>query len=69
VIHLLLHVLGIDDETSHWYAFWSGIGADLPMLGGVALYVRHHNCHEHGCLRLGHRMPTGEVYCHRHRSS
>lgn len=67
MIHLLLHLLGVDDEAGRWYAFWSGFGADLPMLGGVLLYLRHHNCHEHGCLRLGHRLSDGTVTCRHHR--
>lgn len=27
MIHLVLHVLGIDTQQSDWYDFWSGFGA------------------------------------------
>lgn len=38
------------------YQFWSGIGSDLQeptLIVGIALFLRHHNCHVHGCWRRG----------------
>ena len=63
----LLHPLRGDG-----YQFWSGIaGSFLTSLPGwtVAgvLFWRHHNCGEHGCLRLGHAHPDhGRPVCRHH---
>ena len=31
------------------YQFWSGIGSGSPLLAGVYLGIRSHNCHVKGC--------------------
>lgn len=67
----LTHVLALDDGSSRWYLWWSGIGADL---GEVAIVVslfagvRRHNCHVHRCLRVGRHPVAGTTYvvCRRH---
>lgn len=54
------------------YQFWSGIGSDLSeitLLGMVAGWWFHHNCHERGCWKIGHPDQTGKVVCRRHHSS
>jgi hypothetical protein len=64
----LLHVLGVDNESSHWYAFWSGFGSDLGLFGAAAVFLRRHNCHTRRCWRMG-RFPdqaTGYVLCQKH---
>lgn len=67
----LAHVLGLDDASGRWYAWWSGAGSDLGELaltGGVLAVVRRHTCHVHRCWRVG-RHPvagTGHVVCRRH---
>lgn len=49
------------------YNFWSGIGSGSPLLAGIGVYVRHHNCHVRGCFRLGHAHPEhGHPVCRRH---
>lgn len=64
--------LGVKDEASRWYAFESGSGAvilgDLPLLGGLIMLIRHHNCEIRGCPRLHLKRPTaaGHLLCHRH---
>ena len=72
MIHVLLHVLGVDDVSGPFYAFWSGFGSDLSEITGLAavayLFWRKHNCHELRCWRIG-RYPignTGYVVCRRH---
>lgn len=55
-MHPLLHVLGIDDVSGYWYAFWSGIGGDIAIIGAflttpVVLY-RKHNCGVRWCCRI-----------------
>lgn len=47
------------------YNFFSGIGFDWMV--GVALYLRHHNCHKKGCLWFGHKHPEhGWPVCREH---
>jgi hypothetical protein len=66
----LLHLLGVDNETGRWYAFWSGAGSDageLAIIGGLVSVFRQHNCEVKGCRRLGrHRTAAGHRVCRRH---
>jgi len=69
--HALAHVLGLDDVSGYWYAFWSGSGGDLGELaiaGGLVSIYRRHNCHVHRCWRLGRHPVEGtpHVVCARH---
>jgi len=70
-VHWLLHVLGMDNLSGTAYGFWSGFGADIGevvIIGGLVSIARRHNCHVHGCWRIG-RHPvdgTGFVVCRRH---
>jgi hypothetical protein len=69
----LAHVLGVDDVSGRWYAWWSGFAGDLSsfaLFGGAYALIRRHNCDVHGCWRLG-VLPTdvgGMVHhvCKRH---
>lgn len=66
-MHLLLHVLGLDDASGRWYLWWSGIGADLGYLAVVGGLYRRHNCEIKGCPRLGrHITAAGAHLCRRH---
>lgn len=65
--------LGVDNISGPWYAFWSGIGADIPILfAGLGLVVnayvllRRHNCAVHGCWRICHHVVAGHAVCRRH---
>jgi hypothetical protein len=64
--------LGVKDEASRWYAFDSGSGAiilgDLPLIGGLILLIRHHNCEIPGCPRIHLKRPTaaGHLLCRKH---
>jgi hypothetical protein len=68
----LLQFLGVRNEASRWYAFESGSGAiilgDLPLIGGLVLLIRHHNCEIPGCPRIQLRRPTaaGHLLCRKH---
>lgn len=65
----LAHILGIDNLSGPWYGFWSGVGSDLSelaMVGALLGLLRKHNCHIHGCWRIG-RHPHGRyVLCAKH---
>lgn len=52
--------------TGRWYNFWSGSGSDIGELAIVGALLRHVNCHESGCWRLGHHI-NGTLVCKRHR--
>jgi hypothetical protein len=64
--------LGVKNEAGRWYAFDSGSGAiilgDLPLLGGLILLIRHHNCEIPGCMRIHLKRPTaaGHLLCRKH---
>src|SRR5580704_13603151 len=67
-----IQFLGVRNEASRWYAFESGSGAiilgDLPLLGGLVLLIRHHNCEIPGCPRIQMKRPTaaGHLLCGKH---
>ena len=58
---------GTVQESGPYYGFFSGFGSDLgevALIGGIVALVRHHNCHNHGCWRLGkHTTPDGYKLC------
>lgn len=70
--HWLLHVLGIDNVSGPAYAFWSGFGGDIAIVGALlwapVVLLRKHNCHTKSCLRIGrHKVPgTDFICCARH---
>lgn len=67
----LLHVLGVDNVSGPWYAFWSGFASDIGevvLVGSMLAIVRKHNCHVRRCWRVG-RHPvagTGYMVCRKH---
>lgn len=70
LLHTLAHLLGIDTQSSYWYAFYSGVGAKLlpnpseVLLAG--LWWHRNNCHRRRCWRVGKHAPDGTPYCTRH---
>lgn len=54
IADFLLTVTGINNPTGYWYAFWSGFGGDLSMLGGIFIAYKKLTCHVSTCWRLGH---------------
>lgn len=53
------------------YLFWSGAGSDIAELaiaGSLIALVRKHNCHVHGCWRIGRHPVEGTPYlvCRHH---
>jgi hypothetical protein len=61
----LAHILGVDDMSGHWYAWWSGAGSDLGEFGIIAALVaniRRHTCHVHGCWRIGRYLVEGTAH-------
>lgn len=66
-----LTFLGITNGSGRWYLLWSGIFADVTIFGAVGIFYRKHNCHIHGCLRVGsHRAVDANgvehIVCRRH---
>lgn len=60
------HFFGIDNESSPYYAFWSGAGSDLSYLSVFVVLFRKHNCHIQGCWRIGHHVQGDLIVCHKH---
>lgn len=67
-MHLLLHVLGVDDLGGRWYGFWSGFAGDLSILATPLVLLLRHNCHTRGCWRLGRHPVAGTTWtvCRKH---
>lgn len=67
----LLHFLGLDSASGPAYLAWSGIISDLgevTLAAGLVAFLRHRNCHQHRCWRLG-RFPVADgrfVTCRKH---
>lgn len=70
-MRVLLHVLGVDNVSGYWYAFWSGFAGDIALLATPIVLLRKHNCHVRPCWRIG-RHPVegvpGRFTCRRHSS-
>jgi hypothetical protein len=75
LLHWLAHVLGADYGLPYghfsFYDFESGSGSDLgevAIVGGLLSVYRRHNCHVHGCWRVGRHKVAGtdHVVCRRH---
>jgi hypothetical protein len=70
-VHWLAHFLGLDNLSGSFYGWWSGAGSDLgevTLVGAMLMMVRRHNCHVHGCWRVGRHPVAGTTYvvCRRH---
>lgn len=66
-MHVLTHVLGLDDPSGGWYLWWSGFGADLGLVGAAVTLYRKHNCEIVRCPRLGrHVTAAGHRLCRHH---
>lgn len=61
---------GTNKESGTYYGFWSGFGSDISeftIFVGLVAAWRHHNCHVHGCPRLGRSVAgTPYVACPKH---
>jgi hypothetical protein len=75
VDHWLAIHIGTANETSGYYAFWSGFGSDIAefgLLGAVVTTayqtVKKYNCHESRCWRIGNHPAAGGQFslCYRH---
>lgn len=66
MIGWLAHIFGIDTQNSHWYDFWSGVGAQLTLFLAVLGAYHKHNCHVRFCPRIGKHIYDGTPYCTRH---
>lgn len=64
----ILHVTGADNVSGHWYAFWSGFGADLPEFVVFLVVWKKLTCDVAGCRRLGFRRVHGTYFttCWKH---
>jgi hypothetical protein len=75
VDHWLAVHIGTANESSGYYAFWSGFGSDVAefgLLGAVVTTayqtVKKYNCHESRCWRIGNHPAAGGQFslCYRH---
>lgn len=71
MVHFLLHWLGLDNASGRQYLAWSGVIPTLERLTELAVLGyflwRHHNCHQKGCWRLGHKLPNSHLLaCPKH---
>ena len=71
LLHWLAVHTGTINESGPYYGFFSGFGSDLgeiAIVGGLISIYRRHNCHVHGCWRVGRHQVTGtsHVVCRRH---
>ena len=69
VLHWLAVHTGVENEASHYYAFWSGFGSDLSEIAIPAAawgLFRKHNCHQRRCWRIGRHVVDGTPWCDRH---
>lgn len=68
MIGFLLHVTGIDNVSGRWYALWSGVAGDVSLVTMAWASLRRHNCHVHGCPRIGRHPVPGQAWtvCKRH---
>jgi hypothetical protein len=74
--HVIQHWLTVHTGSSNTagtppnYNFYSGAGSDiaeLAIVGGLVSVYRKHNCHVHGCWRIGrHQTAGGHVVCRPH---
>ncbi|MGB8652084.1 MAG: hypothetical protein WCD35_15645 [Mycobacteriales bacterium] len=53
VINDFLTVLGTTNGGGRWYLWWSGMFSNLTIFAAVGVFYRKHNCHIHGCWRIG----------------
>lgn len=66
-MHLVLHILGLDDASGRFYLFWSGIGADLGLFSTPFVLWFRHTCEIPRCPRLGrHTTAAGARLCRKH---
>jgi hypothetical protein len=48
-----LTFLGTTNGSGRWYLWWSGMFSNLTIFAALIVFYRKHNCHVHGCLRIG----------------
>ena len=69
IVHLSQET-GTSDSNSRAYDFWSGFGSDIgeaTIVGGIVAGLRHANCHQKGCWRIGHVIHGTTIRtCHKH---
>lgn len=62
------HITGLDNASGLWYLWWSGFAGDLGIFAAIMIGLRHLNCHQHGCIRLGRHQIDGTPFrvCRKH---
>jgi len=61
-------LLWLDPLTGSGYAFWSGVGGNIVLLGIFYSFYKDSRCHELKCHRRAWRTHPQHGYpvCHRH---
>lgn len=47
--YIFIVMTGISSQSTHYYAFWSGLAPSLSLFGGIGMFFKHLNCHVVGC--------------------
>ncbi len=68
-MHILAHLLGLDNASGGFYLFWSGIFGDTVIFAGMLNLYYTHNCHTHNCFRIGKHVVDGTPYCSKHKEN
>jgi hypothetical protein len=53
-----LTFLGTTNGSGRWYLWWSGMFGNITIFAAIVLFYRKHNCHIHGCWRVGRHAAT-----------
>lgn len=64
--HSILHYTGSSNPSGVWYGWWSGFAGDLPILVGLLIYWRRHNCHVRRCPLVTWKEYDGHMLCRLH---
>lgn len=70
-INDFLTFLGVMNGSGRWYLWWSGMFGNLTIFAAIIIFYRKHNCHVHGCFRLGRHPAVDQngvehIVCRRH---
>jgi hypothetical protein len=73
-INDFLTFLGTTNGSGRWYLWWSGMFGNLTIFAAIVIFYRKHNCHMHGCLRIGRHEVTDtngitHIVCRHHHPS
>ena len=69
MLHVIAHLLGIDTQSSYFYAAYSGVIPSLLVFAAAVGWWTHRSCHVDGCLRRGKFPFEDYKLCKKHHPS